>query len=81
MEIKLVYRGDIWLTRSSLDLIGVCETKSIAVQMAKEDAADALLFEKLGDAISFGNELYEKGQCVVNGVGYLIETAEMNKAI
>lgn len=38
MKVYLLYSGDTWLSKSSLVLLAVCSTKSIAISLATEHA-------------------------------------------
>ena len=40
MKVYLLYSGDTWVSKSSLVLLAVCSTKSVAISLATEHSKD-----------------------------------------
>lgn len=38
MKVHLLYSGDTWLSKFSLELLAVCSSKSVAISLATEHA-------------------------------------------
>lgn len=71
MKVYVVFRG------TKKYLLCVCKEKETAIDMATDDAAEALLFEKFGDATDFKGQLSEYNEAYINGVWYSIVEKEL----
>lgn len=69
MKVYLLYR--------SKDLLCVCNSKERAIEMAEDDAASLLLFEKYGEASAFRENLSECTDACIHGVRYTIIKEEV----
>lgn len=92
-EITLLYSADQWLSRSSMNLIGVCSSRDIAINIAVIHAKEnhhCVSVESLGEdeckdddtdyIEDIAHEISYNGQFLGHGFGYHTETVYLNEA-
>ena len=77
-EVWLVYKTDAWHSYNSRDIIAICTNKSIAIELAKDDA------KKHGEKITkpqlwnLRNILQTQGHVENSDFEYQLEKLELN---
>lgn len=88
MKIYLVYNGDGWLSKDSLNLVAVCTSKESAIEIVKQDAEknyNLAWRDNIAEDYQNDDEIYmedvieeidQYNQVTALGWGYTIDTVE-----
>lgn len=90
MKVYLVYKGDAWLSTSSLNLVAVCTSKEKAEELMFDDLVEN--YNVIGDSDSSDDEdaiyledcideYHATGQILCPGFGYTIQPVDTDEIL